>query len=250
MSRRPRIVASIEARMGSSRLPGKVLADIRGRPALSRLVERLRAVARLDDIVLATSTAPADDALVRWAAEAGVAVWRGSEDDVLARVVEAQRHMRGDIVVEVTGDCPLLCPDVIELGIDTFLANDCDLVTNCGAGMTYPAGADVQVFPLVNLETVAREVVDPAVREHVSLFFYENPKLFRICHLVAPARWRFPEARLQLDYPEDLAFIRAIYDALEPVHGGVFGIEEIATLLRARPQLLDINRHCEEKAAR
>jgi spore coat polysaccharide biosynthesis protein SpsF (cytidylyltransferase family) len=116
--------------MGSSRLPGKVLMPVAGRPALDRLVERLRAVPQLDDIVLATTTAPADDALADWAAAYGLACHRGSEDDVLQRVVEAQRSVDGEIVVEVTGDCTLICPDVIALGIETFLANDCDVVSN------------------------------------------------------------------------------------------------------------------------
>ena len=105
---RQRVVASIEARMGSSRLPGKVLADVQGVPALTRLVRRLRACRRLDDIVLATSTNAADDALEAWARRESVAVSRGSEADVLQRVVDAHAQMNSDLVVEITGDCPLL----------------------------------------------------------------------------------------------------------------------------------------------
>lgn len=244
-----RVVASIEARMGSSRLPGKVLADVGGVPALTRLVRRLRRAKKLDDIVVATSTAPADDALEAWAGREGVAVFRGSEDDVLRRVVDAQRSRKADVVVEVTGDCTLLDPELVDMGVETFFENDCDVVCNVRKP-SYPLGADVQVFRLAALEEVERTVDDPAVREHVSLHFYEHPERYRVIHLFAPPRWRDPTMRLQLDYEHDLRFIREVYRHLEPAHGDAFGLEEIMALCRAVPELAEINRHCEEKAAR
>lgn len=249
MTAKPRVVASIEARMGSSRLPGKVLADLCGRPALSRLVSRLRRATLLDDIVLATSTSPADDALEAWARSEGLSCHRGSEDDVLRRVVEAQTAMRADLVVEVTGDCPLLDPEIIDLGVATFLENDCDVATNVRKP-GWPMGADVQVFRLADLAEVERTVADPAVREHVSLYFYEHPERYRIIHLMPPARWRDPGLRLQLDYPEDLEFLRRVWPRLESLHGETFGLEEIMALLRREPELTEINRHREEKSAR
>ena len=236
--------------MGSSRLPGKVLMDVCGKPALTRLLERLRAVPNLDDVVLATTDKAADDPLARWAEEAGVLCYRGSEDDVLDRVVKAQEHAGGEIVVEVTGDCTLLCPDVVELGIATFFANRCDVVSNCGAVQTWPQGADIQVFPLENLRDVANSITDPAVREHVSLYFYEHPERYNIHYIVAPAAWREPDWRWQLDYPEDLEFIRKVYAALEPIHGPVFGIAAIFDHLRANSHITAINAQCEERAAR
>lgn len=245
----PRVIASIEARMGSTRLPGKVLADIYGQPALTRLIRRLQQCQKLDDIVLATSTAPADDALEEWAESEGVALYRGSEEDVLLRVVEAQRKMRSDVVVEVTGDSVLLDPDIIDLGITTFLENKCDVVSNTWK-LSFPMGVDVQVFRLRDLEEVERTVSDPAVREHVSLYFYEHPERYRIIHLFAPRRWHAPDYRFQLDYPEDHRFITEIYRRLEPEYGDAFGLEEIMTLLRREPQLVEINRHCVEKSVR
>jgi len=243
-----RVVASIEARMGSSRLPGKVLMDVGGMTALDRLVARLRSCTRLDDIVLATSTAPQDDRLEEWARSAGLAVHRGSEDDVLQRVVDAQRAMNSDIVVEVTGDCPLLDPEVIDLGIATFFANDADVVSNVRVP-SFPQGADVQVFRTAALAHVAATVDDPAVREHVSLHFYEDPA-YRVIHLLAPPAWEAPGVRLQLDYPEDLDFIRTVYRELEPSLGGTFGISAILDLLGRQPAIARINAHCEEKSAR
>lgn len=244
-----KVVASIEARTGSSRLPGKVLMDIGGKPALARLVDRLRLCRRVDDIVLATSTAPGDDVLEDWGRSYGLAVHRGSEDDVLTRVVGAHQAMGSDIVVEVTGDCPLLDAEVIDLGVETFFANDCDVVTNARVP-SYPQGADVQVFRTEALAHVAATVDDPAVREHVSLFFYENPALYRVIHLIAPASSQSPDLRLQLDYPEDLAFIREVYARLEPIHGPAFTVPQILNLLAREPELAAINAHCEEKPVR
>lgn len=246
---KPRVVASIEARMGSSRLPGKVLADILGKPALSRLLARLQRCRLLDAIVLATTTSAADQVLADWARNAQVSCFRGSEDDVLQRVVEAHESMQSEIIVEITGDCILLDPEIIDLAICTFLENNCDVVTNARKP-SFPLGADVQVYRLDDLQKVARTVHDPAVREHVSLYFYEHPERYRVIHLLAPARWVAPTLRLHLDYPEDLAFINAVYSRLAPRFGDAFGIEEIMALLRREPQLAEINAHCVERAPR
>lgn len=234
--------------MASTRLPGKVLADIGGMPMLSLIVRRLRLARRIDDIVLATSTSPADDALVAWAGSEGVAVHRGSEDDVLARVVGAQRMMKGEIVVEVCGDTPLIDPGLVDRAVETYLAGACDVVTNT-VRPSYPQGSEAQVFAFSALDEVERTVADAAVREHVSLHFYENSR-YRIEHLEAPEDQRLPEQRLQVDYPEDLELVRAIHARLWPVHGLSYGLTQIVGLLRREPRIADMNRHCVEKTAR
>lgn len=244
-----RVIASIEARMGSTRLPGKVLSDIGGQPALTRLLRRIRRCRTLDGIILATSDAVSDDPLANWAVHEGVPLYRGSEEDVLHRVVEAQRKMESDVVVEITGDCILLDPDLVDMGVTTFLNNDCDVVTNVHP-VTFPMGEDVQVYRLHDLEQVERSIFDPAVREHVSLYFYENPGLYRIFNLFAPARWHSPQYRFQLDYEADLQFINAVYSYLEPAFGDWFGLEEIMRLLKHKPELLEINQSCTEKSVR
>jgi spore coat polysaccharide biosynthesis protein SpsF len=203
----------------------------------------------LDAIVLATSTAKADDQLDAWAMTENVPIWRGSEDDVLSRVVDAQSSQAADVIVEITGDCTLIDPEIVDLAVATFRDNDCDVVTNARKP-SYPLGADVQVYRLTDLVEIERTVRDPAVREHVSLFFYEHPERYRVLHLMAPPRWRGPEIRLQLDYPEDLLFIREIYSRLETAYGDAFGLEEIMALLRREPSLTRINAHCQEKPAR
>jgi spore coat polysaccharide biosynthesis protein SpsF len=247
---KPRVVASIEARMGSSRLPGKVLKDINGKPVLRRLIDRLRMCQKLDEVVVATSTNQGDDVLADWCKINDVLCYRGSEDDVLDRVVGAQKFAESDIVVEITGDCPLTDPEIVDMGVETFLAHSVDVVSNCGRILTWPMGQYVQVFPLALLEEVNRNSDDPAVHEHVSLYFYEHPERYRLIELIAPRRLQAPEWRMQLDYPEDLHFLNEIYKRLEPIHGEGFGIEEVMALLRREPGLVEINVHCVEKAVR
>ena len=240
-----RIIASIEARLGSSRLPGKVLADVNGKPALSRLLNRLRCCELLDGIVLATSTDPQDDAVVSWAQSEGIDYHRGSEDDVLLRVVQAQQKMNSDVVVEICGDMTLLDYELIDQGIRTFEENDCDVVTTT-CKPSYPVGADVLVFRLKDLIWVQENILDPQVREHVSLYFFQHPERYRIINLIAPKRFQAPDKRFVLDYPEDLEFIRAVYTRLEPEYGDSFGIAEILQLLKKEPALAEINRHVGE----
>lgn len=235
--------------MGSSRLPGKVLSSIAGKPALTRLANRLKRCQLLDDVILATTDKPEDDALKLWADTEGMKCYRGSENDVLLRVVEAHRQTNTEVIVEITADCILSDPDVIDLGITTFLQNDCDVVSNA-VKVGYPMGICVQVFPFKLLEEVAERIEDPPVREHVSLYFYEHPELYRVIHMFPPRRWWHPEYRLCLDYPEDLVLHNAIYERLEPSHGEKFGTEEIVQLLNSEPGLSRLNAHCQEKAAR
>jgi spore coat polysaccharide biosynthesis protein SpsF len=241
----PRVIASIEARMGSSRLPGKVLADVNGRPALSRLLARLRLCRRVDDVILATTTDRKDDVLASWAASQGLKSHRGSEEDVLLRVVEAQRKMKAEVVVEICGDMTLLDPELVDMGIKAFLENDCHVVTTT-CKPSYPVGVDVVVFRLRDLEWVSENVLESEFREHVSLYFFKHPGRYRIHHLLAPKHLEAPHLRLVLDYPEDLEFIRAVYDRLEPVYGDGFGLPEILGLLEKEPGLVEINRHCQE----
>lgn len=246
---RPRVVATIEARMGATRLPGKMLKEINGRPLIERVATRIAAARMVDQVVVATTSNPADNALAGWAAEAGVACFRGSEEDVLGRVVEAQKAHRSELVVEICGDMPLIDPALIDLGVSTFLANDADVVTSA-VKPGWPQGLEVQVFPLAALAEVAARIDDPAVREHVSLYFYENPERYRLLHLMPPPQWQRPHLRCQLDTADDLAFVEAVYRALEPTHGPCFGIEALVGLTDRRPELRALNAHCQEKPVR
>jgi spore coat polysaccharide biosynthesis protein SpsF len=237
-----RIVASIEARTGASRLPGKVLKPLGGAPVLSQMLRRVRASAMLDDIVIATTDVSTDDAIAEWAASEAVTCFRGSENDVLDRVIRAHQMMQSDVVVELCGDCPLIEPQVIDLGVESFLEGGCDLVSTV-IEPSFPAGVDVEVFHLSELERVGKDVRDPVVREHVSSHFYQHPEKYRLRSLLAPAKWRFPDYRFLLDYPEDLAFLQSIFTHFEKSGNPDFNIDDVLSLLRKKPHLLKINQH-------
>ena len=245
-----RVVASIEARMGYSRLPGKVLKEFGSETALSLLIKRLKKCQNLDDIVVATTIEKKDEPIVDWCKKNEIDFYRGSEKDVLDRVVKAHEYMKSDVVVEITGDCPFTDPEIVDLAIETFFINDVDVVTNCGNHLTWPLGQYVQVFPLRLLKKVNENITDEKVHEHVSLYFYENPKSYRIFDIVAPRRWKSPELRLVLDYEEDFAFLSKLYGFLSQKYGDDFGIEEIISFLKEFPEYLNINKHCIEKKAR
>jgi len=244
-----RVIASIEARMNSSRLPGKILSDIHGRPALSRMIERVRECKNIDDVVVATSDSHEDDVVELWAKENCVALYRGSEDDVLNRVVEAQRSMASDVIVELCGDCPLIDPEVIDLAVDTYFRNQCDVVTTTQV-QSWPQGVDAQVFAFTLLQGVEQTINDPAVREHVSLYFYEHPEKFRIINLIAPHSCQRGGVRFQLDYEEDYRFINEVYRRLESEPGKLFHTADVLRLLDDVPELATINAHCEERSVR
>ena len=158
--------------------------------------------------------------------------------------------MESDIIVEITGDCPITDPQIVDLGVQTFLCHEVDVVTNCGSFKTWPMGQYVQVFTYKLLKDINERIDDYAVHEHVSLYFYEHPEIYNIFELIAPKRWREPSWRFQLDYPEDLEFQSIIHKELVPKYGLNFGIEEVVELLRNMPYLLDINKHCQEKPTR
>ena len=235
--------------MGSSRLPGKMLADLGGVSTLALLLRRVRQATSLDDVIVATTENSADDALAAAAEAEGARVFRGSEDDVLARVVGAQRMMNSDLIVELNGDCPLIDPAIIDRAVARYNEGNCDLVTTT-ARQTYPPGMDVQVFSRAAIEWVEENIDDPAVREHVSLYFYEHPERYRIANLDAPDDLSDPELRLLLDYDQDLQVLRAVHGGLTAAHGDAYRLADILSWLDANASVREINRNCVERAAR
>jgi spore coat polysaccharide biosynthesis protein SpsF len=204
----------------------------------------------VDDIVIATTTNKSDDKLVEWADNNHVPCFRGSEDDVLQRVLDAHKYMESDIIVEITGDCPFTDPDIVDVAVETFRVNDCDYLTNCEI-QSAPPGLFVQVFTLESLIEIGQTVLDPAVREHVSLYYYENPQKYQIHHLMSSPKWKLPlDTRIYLDYPEDLDFLRAVHSYFSEQDIVTYGANELVELLNARPALLDINRHLTDIAIR
>jgi len=220
------VVAIIQARMGSSRLPGKVLEPLMGEPLILRQLERVGRARELDGIVVATSTDPRDDRLAEVVAAAGVPVHRGSELDVLERYRDAAREARAQTIVRLTGDCPLIDPAVIDDVVLEARASGAHFTSNSLA-QTYPDGMDVEVFSREMLELAAREARLPSEREHVTFYFWGSGR-FRV-HRVRSER-PLPPMRLAVDYPEDLAMVRLVYERLAPANPE-FGLGDIAALV-------------------
>jgi spore coat polysaccharide biosynthesis protein SpsF len=240
-----KIVATIEARMTSTRLPGKVLLPANGKPMLEHLVSRLKRVPSLNEIVLATTVNATDDCLVDFARDAGIACFRGSEDDVMARVIGAAGSVGADVVVEITGDCPVIDPLIIEQHIRMFLHNDCEYLTNAQVE-TYPGGMDTQVFRLETLIRSAAMTDDPLDHEHVTLHIRNHPELFRPIYLVAPPDLYWPELHLTLDEPKDYELLKRVIEYFGDANPD-FTCVDIMRFVRENPELHDINREVKRK---
>ena len=234
-----KIVATIEARMTSSRLPGKVLLPVLGQPMLHHLITRLRAVKSINEIVIATTTNVTDDVLVEFAAKEKVMVFRGSELDVMARVIGAAELGGADVIVEITGDCPIIDPDIVEQTIQMYLHHDAAYVSNAHI-RSYPDGMDTQVFRLYTLKKSASLTTDPLDREHVSLHIRNHPELFTKVHLVAPPSLCWPELGLTLDEPKDYELLKNIIEHFGP-DNPLFSCLDVVRLLRQKPEWVAIN---------
>ncbi len=234
-----KIVATIEARMTSSRLPGKVLMKVLGKPILYYLVERLKQVSLLDDIVLATTTNSDDDSLVKFANNEGIQSYRGSEDDVMGRVIGAAESVDADLIVEITGDCPIIDPSIVEQTIQTYINNNSDYVSNAHI-RSYPDGMDVQVFSLNVLKKSSEMTNNVLDHEHVTLHIRNHPELFSHLHLVAPPELWWPELGLTLDEISDFELLKNIIEYFgESNH--LFSCYEAIKLLRDKPDWVAIN---------
>jgi spore coat polysaccharide biosynthesis protein SpsF len=232
---------TIQARMGSTRLPGKVLKEAAGQPLLSHMVERLKLVPNIDKIIIATTDKATDDPIVELAKSVDVDFYRGSEDDVLSRVLEAAQHHGIDLIVETTGDCPLIDPETIHQIIETYHGSDVDYVSNV-IERSYPIGMDTQVFATDILADVAKRTDDPQDHEHVSLFIYHHPEIYRLKNVLASPELTAPDWRLTLDTPEDYTLIKTVFEALYP-DNPAFSLADMFALFKDRPELLEINSH-------
>ena len=234
-----KIVATIEARMTSSRLPGKVLMKVLGKPILYYLVERLKQVSLLDDIVLATTTNSDDDSLVKFANNEGIQSYRGSEDDVMGRVIGAAESVDADLIVEITGDCPIIDPSIVEQTIQTYINNNSDYVSNAHI-RSYPDGMDVQVFSLNVLKKSSEMTNNVLDHEHVTLHIRNHPELFSHLHLVAPPELWWPELGLTLDEISDFELLKNIIEYFGE-NNHLFSCYEAIKLLRDKPDWVAIN---------
>jgi len=234
-------VAIIEARMTSSRLPGKVLMPAMGKPMLEHLIDRLSRVLSIDKIVVATTINDSDQAIVDFSQALGVPVFRGSENDVMARVIGAGEFFDADVVVEITGDCPIIDPDIVEQVIRMHAYHDTSYVSNVQV-RSYPDGMDVQVFSLEMLMQSAAMTRDELDREHVSLHIRNNPEIFSHVHLVAPPSLHYPELGLTLDEVDDYKLLVKIIEELAPIDP-LFSCQDVLSLLARNPDWIRINKN-------
>ena len=247
MAAQPRIVAIVQARMGSSRLPGKVLKDIAGQPMLAWVVDRARLAESVTEVVVATTTDPADDAIETFCRERDDFVFRGSVFDVLDRFYQAARQFQADVIVRLTADCPLIDPIVIDRTVAALLQSGADFTANRLPPpwkRTYPIGLDTEVATFTALERAWREARLPHEREHVMPYLYEEPDRFKI--LVVDAHQDYGQMRWTVDTPEDLEAVRKIFELFGDRKD--FGWLEVLELVDAHPELGQLNMDVRHKA--
>lgn len=240
---KPKRLILIQARMNSARLPGKVLKPVLGKPLLAYELERLTRVRLADEIVVATTVHPSDDAIVDFCRASGVSFYRGSEEDVLSRFYEAAKNYSANTIVRVTADCPLIDPGTIDRVIHFFAEGGYDYASNV-LRRTFPRGMDVEVFTFAALETTHNESKTSPEREHVTPFIYNRPERFRLGGIQHPSdesgyRWT-------VDTPEDFSLIEKILTALYPSKPS-FDLADLLELAAGHPEWSEINRQVKQK---
>lgn len=235
-----RVLAIVQARLRSTRLPGKALLDIAGRPMLAHVLARAAAISNVGATVLATTVNREDDALEELARSMRLPCIRGSTNDVLDRFHSAALGYPAEAIVRISADCPLIDPDVSALVVGEYLSREgkVDYVSNVQPP-TFPDGLDTEILSTASLERAWREAKRPSDREHVTTYIRDRPNEFRLHSIVhtpslAAHRWT-------VDEPADLEFVRAVYDALAPDGSRVFGMAEVLELLERRPELSMVN---------
>ncbi|KAF3362075.1 hypothetical protein PHSC3_001386 [Chlamydiales bacterium STE3] len=238
-----RVIIIVQARMGSTRLPGKVLKEVLGKPLLTHLIERLKKSKLAKQIVIATTKLPEDDLIEQLANDQQVSIFRGSEDDVLERYLLAAREVQADVIVRITSDCPLMDPEIVDKGIGLFLSHfpQYDYVSNT-LYRTYPRGMDVEVFSMKALETAALLARNPAEREHVTLYLVNHPERFSLSNFTCSQNHAF--YRWTVDTEEDFRLVSQLFEMSLPAFPT---LESLLLLNKEHPELHLINSHIEQK---
>jgi spore coat polysaccharide biosynthesis protein SpsF len=240
---RSAIVAIVQARLASTRLPGKLLMDLSGKPLLSRVLERVRAAGTIGRIVVATTTAPADEPLRSFLKDQGIELTTGSEEDVLDRFYQAARHVQAQIIVRITPDDPFKDPEIIDRAVAMLLKDPAlDYVSNtsCDGSVkaTFPEGLDIEAFTMSCLERLWKSAAKPSEREHVTPYLFAHRDEFRSASFGNPED--ISHLRWTIDYPQDFEMARQVYARLlkdKPI----FLMNDILELLRREPSLASLN---------
>ncbi|MBA3722722.1 MAG: glycosyltransferase family protein [Parachlamydiaceae bacterium] len=235
----------VQARMGSTRLPGKVMMPVLNKPLLGHLIERLWRVKEADAFAILTTNKPEDDEIVSFCKKEGIPCYRGSENDVLDRYHSLAVSRRPDAIVRITGDCPLIDPDIVDLVIRTYRDDKgkYDYVSNT-LELTFPRGLDTEIFSYKALERAFRESKDPYEREHVTAFFYRHPELFKLKNV--PSMELLSNFRWTVDTQEDYELVRLIIEHLSPIKPD-FRLLDILQLFKQHPEWNLINAHIKQK---
>lgn len=233
--------------MGSTRLPGKVLREIHGSPMLFHVASRTQRAATLDEVVIATTTEPADDPVVSFCRDCGLRCFRGSEQDVLDRYFLCAREYHAAFVVRITSDCPLIDPEIIDKTVKAFASQSVeepppDYASNCIV-RTYPRGLDTEVMTFAALEQAWHEAREPYQRAHVTPYFYQNPAKFKL--LAVAGEIDHSAHRWTVDTPEDLEFVREVYSHFRD---NAFSWNDVLRLLERNPEISEINSSVAQKA--
>ena len=231
------IAAIIQARMGSTRLPGKVLMQLDGVPMIQMQVERLHQSQRLDQVVVATSTLTADDAIAEFCDDHNIPCYRGSEQDVLSRYHDCAEQIGADVIVRLTADCPLIDPEVVDATIDLFVESGVDYAANTAPPepRCWPDGSDVEVFSMSALRRANQEASASADREHVTFYFWQKSERgFTTAQLGNEFDWS--DYRFTVDYPEDFEVVTRLLREIN--RRGIFGsIREIVEVIQQQPDI-------------
>lgn len=236
------IICIIQARMGSERLPGKVIKEIKGTPMILHILNRAN---KIEKTIVATSTNSENDRLEDVVKAAGGNIFRGSEDDVLKRYVDAAEQFRGKYIIRVTGDCPLISAEVIDELIDKFLEAKVDYM-RVDVPNTFSRGFDAEIFTREALMKAHYKATEARYREHVTLYMYEHPEEFSVERMEAKESWNRPNYRLCVDTKEDFDLVEKVYEALYDQNKG-FEIDEIISYLDNHPEVAGINQFIIQK---
>jgi spore coat polysaccharide biosynthesis protein SpsF len=238
----------VQARMGSTRLPGKVLKDIAGQPMLWHVIDRLKHSNEVNEIIIATTINDRDDVLQKITKETNVSFFRGAEEDVLKRYVDASERFEIEMIVRITSDCPLIDPGTVDRLIQSHIEKKADYSSNT-IERSFPRGLDSEIFSRELLEYADQHSKAPYQREHVTPYFYENPTKFKLNNLFAEEELNYPEFRLSVDTPEDLRLMEELYERLYNPPG-IIEITKVINLLKNDPELRSINMGVEQKDLR
>ena len=238
-----KVVVIIQARSGSTRLPGKVLKKIKNKTILDYVIDRLKFCKKVDDIILATTTNKDDNVLEEFAIKKKIKFYRGSEENVLSRYYEVAVKYKADIIVRITSDCPLIDFEIVDKVIEKHIKSNADYTSNVN-GRTYPRGFDTEVFNFDVLEDTNKCADKDYHKEHVTEYITEHPEKYKLVNVEADGLIRRPDIRITVDTPEDFKLVKKIIENFDRID---FKAKDIIEFLNKNPDLLEINKDVIQK---